>query len=216
MKATSSKVVIDCLRVRFGEEVSYKVAQLCRLRLLNASIGAQRYSFQLLPAYRQRLEMSVPDVYIDLAIDPVSRNFGRLFICPAQSRTSFQLCRRFLAVDGTFLKARFILTLLLAVGIDADGRNLLLAWGVVESENRDSWEWFFHHLWRAIPEVSMEACTLVSDRDKGLDEAEQVLENQDDKSLLLSSPKTEFRKTLWARLVSTLLTGSTCMHTYCF
>lgn len=99
-------------------------------------------------------------------------------MCPAQSRTSFRLCRRLIAVDGTFLKARFILTLLLAVGIDANGRNILLAWGVVESENRDSWEWFLRHLRRAIPEISSEACTLVSDRDKGLVEAEVVLGSQ--------------------------------------
>ena len=193
-KATPPKAVIDCLRVRFGEEVSYKVAQLCRLRLLNGSIGAQRYSFQLLPAYRQRLEASAPDVYLDLAIDPVSQNFGRLFVCPAQSRASFRLCRRFLAVDGTFLKARFILTLLLAVGIDPDGRNLLLAWGVVESENRDSWEWFFRHLRRAIPEVSTEACTLVSDRDKGLLEAEQVLGNRVTRAYCCRHLKENFTK----------------------
>jgi transposase-like protein len=79
------------------------------------------------------------------------------------------------AVDGTFLKARFIQTLLLAVGIDADGHNTILAWAIVESENRDSWEWFFRHLRRAIPSISQDACTLISDRDKGLLLAEPIL-----------------------------------------
>jgi hypothetical protein len=46
---------------------------------------------------------------------------------------------------------------------------------VVESENRLSWEWFFLHLRRAIPQVSTEACTVISDRDKGLLEAERIL-----------------------------------------
>ena len=43
----------------------------------------------------------------------------------------------------TFLKApfNFVQTLLLAVGIDANGKNLLLAWAVVESENKESWIW---------------------------------------------------------------------------
>ena len=54
------------------------------------------------------------------------------------------------AVDGTFLRARFIQILLLAVGIDADGHNTILAWAVVESENRNSWAWFFRHLQHAI------------------------------------------------------------------
>jgi hypothetical protein len=40
-KATSPKAIVDCLRIRFGEEMSYKIAQLCRLRLLNGSLDAQ-------------------------------------------------------------------------------------------------------------------------------------------------------------------------------
>jgi transposase-like protein len=51
------------------------------------------------------------------------------------SQECFGLLRRFIAVDGTFLKARFIQTLLLAIGIDADGHNTILAWAVVELEN---------------------------------------------------------------------------------
>jgi hypothetical protein len=43
--------------------------------------------------------------------------------------------RRIVAVDGTFLTGKFALTLLLAVGIDANGHNVILAWAVVESEN---------------------------------------------------------------------------------
>lgn len=96
-------------------------------------------------------------------------------MAPAQSRFTFQLCRRFVAVDGTFLKGRFVLTLLLAVGIDADGHNVILAWAVVESENRSSWEYFLCHLRNAIPEIASQQCVLVSDRDKGLLQADEVL-----------------------------------------
>lgn len=65
--------------------------------------------------------------------------------------------------------------LLLAVGIDANGHNIILAWAVVESENRSSWEYFLRLLRRAIPEVSSERVGFISDRDKGLMEAEEVL-----------------------------------------
>ena len=34
--------------------------------------------------------------------------------------------RKFMAIDGTFLKARFVQTLLFAVGIDGNGLNLRL------------------------------------------------------------------------------------------
>jgi transposase-like protein len=83
--------------------------------------------------------------------------------------------RRIVAADGTFLTGRFVLTLLLAVGIDANGHNVILAWAMVESENRDSWEYFLRLLRRCIPEVVSEPCVFISDRDKGLQEADAVL-----------------------------------------
>ena len=83
--------------------------------------------------------------------------------------------RRFVATNGTFLTRRFVLTLLLAIGIDADGHNVILAWAVVESENRDSWEYFLRLLRRCIPEITSEPCVFISDHDKGLQEADVVL-----------------------------------------
>lgn len=81
--------------------------------------------------------------------------------------------RRFMAINGTFHKGRFIQTLLLAVGIDANGKNLLLAWGVVEGESMGSWEWFFQLLKTAIPKCTEIA--LIGNRNEGLLAADQVL-----------------------------------------
>ena len=92
--------------------------------------------------------------------------FQRVFICSKESRDSFLHMRKFMAVDGTFLTARFCQILLLAVGTDGNGKNLLLPWGIVESENTESWTWFSSQLKLAIPEsIGM---SLISDRNKGL------------------------------------------------
>jgi len=72
----------------------------------------------------------------------------------------------FITLDGTFLKIRFIQTLLQAVTIDANNRILPLAYAVVESENTSSWEYFIAHLKAAIPRITF--CTIISDRGKGL------------------------------------------------
>ena len=71
------------------------------------------------------------------------------------------------------MKATFMQALLLAIGIDANGKNVLLAWAIVESENSNSWDYFLRHLKAAIPEV--EAATFMSDRSKGLLKAEPTL-----------------------------------------
>jgi hypothetical protein len=83
--------------------------------------------------------------------------------------------RRFFAADGTFLMGRFIQQLLLAVGIDSNRNSLVLAWAIIESENEDSWRYFFNHLVRAIPEIEEEATMFISDRDKDLGAADDEL-----------------------------------------
>ena len=61
--------------------------------------------------------------------------------------------RRFVALDGTHLKGFFQQTLLLAAGIDANGQYIIYAWAVVESENKDAWEYFLQHLKLAMPQI---------------------------------------------------------------
>lgn len=77
-----------------------------------------------------------------------------------------------MAVDGTFLKAQVVQKLLLTVGIDANRKSLILAWTVVESENKELWAWFFSHLKHAIPQSLIIA--LISDQDKGFLAADDV------------------------------------------
>jgi hypothetical protein len=83
----------------------------------------------------------------------------------------------YVSVDGTHLKGGFVHTLMLAVRIDAENQIVPLAWAVVESENERSWRWFLSHLSAAIPQLDGELTTLISDRDKGLQAAEDELEH---------------------------------------
>jgi hypothetical protein len=163
------------IRIQYAEVVGYKVCQIARLGLQGGDLASHRLSFELLPAYITLLRSKASRAHLDLEICPRTNRFQRVFICPRQCRGSFVHMRRFIAVDGTFLKGRFIQQLLLAVGIDANGNTLILAWAVVESENEDSWRYFFEHLRQSIPEISEEMCVLTSDRDKGIAAAEEEL-----------------------------------------
>jgi hypothetical protein len=71
-------------------------------------------------------------------------------------------------MDGIFLKKRFIQQLLLAIGINANSNTLILTWAIVESENKDSWRYFFRHLATVIPEIMDETTVPVLDQDKGI------------------------------------------------
>jgi len=182
-RKTTPRELIDTIQLHYNEEVNYQAAYKACSQLSNNTIEYERDSYRQIPAYLARVQAANPWAYLRLdsiptaEIDPSSgeqlSQFRRAFICPAKAQLSFQQCRNFVALDGTFCKAHYIQTLLLAVTIDANGHIVLLAWGVVEGENSDSWTWFLNHLKHAIPQI-MNA-TIMSDRDKGLINGEAIL-----------------------------------------
>jgi len=71
--------------------------------------------------------------------------FWRAFWCFPQSVEAFRHCRPVLSIDGTFLLGKYMGTLLVAIVCDADNTLILLAFALVERENKDRWEWFFRN-----------------------------------------------------------------------
>jgi len=150
------------------------------MKLLNAASDEQARQFELLQAYLRTLQQQSPFVKTALLVtqhrlEENTAFFRRVFVCPAELQLSFIQARKFIALDGTFLKAHFQQTLLLAACVDTNNHYLLVAWGVVESENTESWKWFLDNLKNAIPQI-LDA-SISSDRDKGLLAAEDILGN---------------------------------------
>ncbi|KAL0862079.1 hypothetical protein Bca101_041197 [Brassica carinata] len=54
--------------------------------------------------------------------------------------------RRVIVVDGTFLKSKFKGVLLVATALDGNSNLYPIAFGIVDSENDQSWEWFMRQL----------------------------------------------------------------------
>lgn len=165
-RSTKPAEIQNAIRIKYNTQISYQAAHKVKRALLDDTLELERELFTQLPAYFRVLQQHDPAVYTHLSLEPTTRQFQRLFICPSASKYTFTHCRPFIALDGTFLKTRFVQTLLLAVTIDANDQVLPLAYGVVESENTSSWEYFLAHLKSAIPRTQF--CTLISDRDKGL------------------------------------------------
>jgi hypothetical protein len=74
-KSTKPKEIENTIAVHFAEKISYKIAQLYRLYLLNSGLGHHRYSFQLLPSYRDTVELRCPGAIVDLSINQQTGNF---------------------------------------------------------------------------------------------------------------------------------------------
>ena len=104
----------------------------CPCILLDGDEGA---SFGLIPAWKAWVEEDDnTGTYIDIKI-PESGRFEAIFVMLGSIRAMLSTLWPFYALDGTNTRSRYNHTLLIAVGIDAEGRILPLAWDLIPVEN---------------------------------------------------------------------------------
>ncbi|GAA0147780.1 hypothetical protein LIER_36584 [Lithospermum erythrorhizon] len=71
------------------------------------------------------------------------QKFQQVYVCPGPLKRIFLArCRRFLWLDGCFLKGALKGQILVIVGLDADNGIYVVAWAAVEVENTNPWTWF--------------------------------------------------------------------------
>ena len=145
----------------------YKLAWRARERLRNILDGDEGASFGLILDWGRRiLDNSTTSPYLISKLSDDMR-FEALFVMIGEIRTILPTLRPFYALDGTHTRSRYNLTLLIAVGIDAEDRILPLAWALVPSENETWWTWFCEHLFEAFDHRFQPDTVIISDRDKG-------------------------------------------------
>ncbi|KAG7583521.1 MULE transposase domain [Arabidopsis suecica] len=92
--------------------------------------------------------------------------FNYVFIAFGASINGFPFMRKVVVVDGTFLHGSYKGTLLTALAQDGNFKFYPIAFGVVDTENDDSWRWFFTQLKVVIPDDKDLA--IISDRHKSI------------------------------------------------
>ncbi|XP_074314847.1 uncharacterized protein LOC141651017 [Silene latifolia] len=75
-------------------------------------------------------------------------------------------CRPFIEVDGTHMKGKFGVTILIACALDGDNEIFRLAYAVVDKETSDTWEFFFYQLNGMAPDASRSKWIICSDKQK--------------------------------------------------
>lgn len=77
--------------------------------------------------------------------------------------------RRVIVVDGTFLKNKYKGVLLVATAVDGNSNLYPIAFGVVDSENVESWGWFFRQL--SVVVADSKDLAFISDRNASIAKA---------------------------------------------
>ena len=103
----------------------------------------------------------------DMPEFPTVRVLHRVFFSFSVCIEAFSHCRPVLCVDGTFLTGKYKGQILTAIGQDGNNQLVPLAFAFVESENTESWLWFFRQLKIAIVKDKPYVCIL-HDRHAGI------------------------------------------------
>ena len=135
-------------------------------------MGSAESGYEELPTYLHMIKMSNPGTLTRLEVDTNNR-FKYLFLAFGASIAGFPYMRKVVVVDGTFLQGKYKGTLLIATSQDGNFQIFPIAFAVVDTENDESWTWFFRQLSRMIPDD--EGLALISDRHQSIGKAIAVV-----------------------------------------
>ena len=127
-KKTTSSEIIDAVKLHHQVSITHTATKRAKKSFLGDDLESQAMQFRLLPAYVDAVRAADPQSHVRLSVEDREGTcrFQRLFICPGIGHGTFRHCRPFIAMDGTFTKETFNLTILLAVSVDANNHSVLL------------------------------------------------------------------------------------------
>ena len=108
--------------------------------------------------------------------------FESVFIAESSTISSVDKFRPFIALDACFIKSRFQGSMLIILGIimlatnfDSQNKIVILAYAISERECTANWQWFFENFQSAYKLLKNDNLTIVSDKDKVILAAVQVV-----------------------------------------
>jgi len=120
--------------------------------------------------YAAELQRSNPGTTTKINVTPVLQGppqFKRFYVCLEACKRGFMAgCRPFIGLDGCFLKGYYGGQLLTAVGTDANNHNYVIAYAIVEVENKENWKWFLSLLDADVGPYAQRGLNLMSDMQK--------------------------------------------------
>ena len=155
----------EMLRMEFNYTCSYWKAWKAKELAIASAQGTEEDSYKMLPQYFHVLKLANPGTITDIKTEKDKEGktrFKYAFMSLKACIDGWKYLRKVLVVDGTHMFGKYKGVLLSASGQDANSRVFPIAFAVVESENTESWTWFFERLSTIVEDGS--DLSIISDR----------------------------------------------------
>ncbi|XP_062075857.1 uncharacterized protein LOC133779983 [Humulus lupulus] len=164
-KCPNPAQIVNEMNKNLGVKCSYWKAWTARKCAHELLRGSAVNSYPKLPSYLYMVQNSNPGVYTRLIVDE-EQKFIYLFLSLGVSIRGFRYMRKVIYIDGTHLKNQFGGNLLIATAQYGNFQIYHLAFGIVDSENDASWNWFLTCLRDQVPDTT--GLMFISDRHKSI------------------------------------------------
>ncbi|XP_024007910.1 uncharacterized protein LOC112083921 [Eutrema salsugineum] len=143
------------LRQEYSLHVSYWKAWRAREIALDNALGGAAASFALVTPYFEKLLTTNPNSVVALETETSASGvvrFKYLFYSLDACAQGYRYMRKVIVIDATHLSGRYSGCLMAASAQDGNFQVFPLGFGIVNSENDDSWEWFLRKLTAIVPD----------------------------------------------------------------
>ncbi|XP_011083912.1 uncharacterized protein LOC105166301 [Sesamum indicum] len=132
---------INEIRCHISKDQAYRAKR----KALKKLEGSPEYQYTRLWDYADEIRRTNPGSTVIVGTEDVGREnrFSKFYVCFSAMKIGFKEgCRKIIGVDGCHLKGPHGGILLTAVGVDPNNNLYPIAYAVVNTESRETWEWF--------------------------------------------------------------------------
>ena len=167
---TGIRTIVDKANKDFGVTVPKRMAYRVKTKAIAEVMGDHKKQYFRIRDYLQKVIDKNPGsrCIVTTEIGPIEEQreaikrgqqvfispkprFHGLFFCVNAARLGFlEGCRPFLGLDGCFIKLTTGAQILAATGRDGNNNIYPIAWGIVDKEDTENWQWFLEQLKEAL------------------------------------------------------------------
>ena len=169
----SNKALKIVIQGKLNELFNSSAVSRAKKDAVKSLVGNPVEDIQRLPSFMVRLREVDSDTHTDIRLRPGSVEYKSCFIAPGAAVRCIRSgsLRPLFTMDACHVRGAYLGVMLICIAFGPGDELVLLAYAHAPSETTESWTYFCEHLVAAFPSLLDTPSHIISDQDKGLENA---------------------------------------------